>query len=312
MTTAATAPTGAGTRATERSVGGPRAPRRLRVGWAGLLPFVAYVLIFLALPAALAVLSGFQNQAGAFTLENFSAFADPSIQQGFVNALSVSAVTAVIGAVVGALICFALLGSRPDGWLRGIVDSASSVLAQFGGVMLAFAFIATVGVTGFVTKLLVQWGWTDNPFGANGDGGPLLYQQAGLTLVYLYFQIPLMVITFMPAMEGLKSSWAEANATLGGTRFTYWTRIGMPVLAPAFFGSLILLFANSFSSFATAATLIPQGILTATQIRSQLTSETILGLSNVAGVLALGMVVVMVVLMTLYGLLQRRAARWQR
>lgn len=301
-----------GARVTTRGAGGSRAPRRRRVAWAGVLPFAAYVIIFLALPTILAVYSGFQDASGAFTLANLRAFTDPQILQQFGTTILVSAVTAVIGAVVGALVCFALLGTRVDGWLRTLVDSAASVFAQFGGVMLAFAFVATVGAQGLVTTRLVRWGWADNPFSTFGDGGPMLYQTAGLVLVYLYFQIPLMVITFMPALEGLKASWAEANATLGGTRFTYWARIGIPVLAPAFLGSLVLLFANAFSSYATAAALIPQGGIIPLAIRNQLTSETILGLANVAGVLALGMVLIMIVLMTVYALLQRRARRWQR
>jgi putative spermidine/putrescine transport system permease protein len=87
----------------------------------------------------------------------------------------------------------------------------------------------------------------------------------------------------------------------------------VPVLAPAFVGSLLLLFANAFSSYATAAALISQGAqIVPLQIRAALISETVLGRENVAGALALGMVVVMAVLMTGYSLLQRRTERWQR
>ena len=122
-----------------------------------------------------------------------------------------------------------------------------------------------------------------------------------------------MVITFMPALEGLKSQRAEANATLGGTRLTYWTRIAAPVLAPAFLGSLLLLFANAFSSYATAEALISQGAqIVPLQIRAALISETVLGRANVAGSLALGMVVVMVGVMYGYSVLQSKTARWQR
>lgn len=294
-----------------RDAGG-KSPRRRSAVWLGLLPFAAYVLLFLAVPAILAVGSGFFDNAGHFTLANLKAFADPSILQQFFASIWISALTAVVGALIGALICFALLGTKPDGFLRTTVDSASSVLAQFGGVMLAFAFIATIGVNGLITKMLIASGWLDNPFTNFGNDGPLIYQVAGLSVVYLYFQVPLMVLTFMPAMEGLKVTWAEASATLGGTRFTFWTRIGMPILAPTFFGSLILLFANSFSSYATAAALISSAVITPLAIKQQLTSETVLGLANVAGVLALGMVIVMVVLMKAYAALQRRASRWQR
>ena len=287
--------------------------RRRSVVWLGLVPFAAYVLLFLAIPAVLAVGSGFFDSTGKFTLANLAAFANPQILQHFWNSIWIAAVTAIAGSVIGAVVCFALLGTKSDGFLRTIVDSASSVLAQFGGVMLAFAFIATIGAQGIITKWLISIGLVQNVFN-NFDGkGVLLYQVVGLLIPYLYFQVPLMVLTFMPAMEGLKSTWAEANATLGGTRGTFWLRIGMPILAPAFFGSLILLFANSFSSYATAAALISsQAVITPLDIKQQLTSETVVGVSNTAGVLALGMVIVMIVLMTGYSALQRRASRWQR
>jgi putative spermidine/putrescine transport system permease protein len=265
------------------------------------------VLLFLAIPAVLAVGSGFFTSSGAFTFANLAAFANPNILTDFWNSIWLSALTAIVGAIVGALVCFALLGTRADGFLRTAIDSASSVLAQFGGVMLAFAFVTIVGGSGILTV------WLKSAFGLDINAhGSFLYQVSGLVLPYLYFQVPLMVLTFMPAMEGLKANWGEANATLGGTRFTYWTRIAMPILAPAFFGSVILLFANSFSSYATAAALIDQGGIVPLAIKQQLTSETVVGVSNVAGVLALGMVVVMIVLMSAYSALQRRSLRWQR
>ncbi|RFA07505.1 ABC transporter permease [Subtercola boreus] len=273
----------------------------------GLTPFALYVLLFLAIPSVLAITTGFFDKAGAFTLDNVGALFSPQILQTFLSSFWVSGVTAVIGAVVGALVCYALLGTRPDGPLRSTVNSASSVLAQFGGVMLAFAFIATIGVQGVITVWLKDAG-----FDIYGDG-VWLYQVPGLLLPYLYFQVPLMVITFMPALEGLKPQWAEANSSLGGSRFTYWVRIAGPILLPSFLGSLLLLFANAFSSYATAAALISQGSqIVPLQIRSALISETVLGRANMAGALAFGMIVVMVVLMFGYSLLQSRTARWQR
>jgi putative spermidine/putrescine transport system permease protein len=250
--------------------------------------------------------TGFFTEDGEFTLANIAGIFDPAVLPTFGSSFWVSAVTAVVGAVVGALVCYAMLGTRAEGALRTVVESASSVLAQFGGVMLAFAFIATIGTQGLVTKLLVE------AFGLNiNANGPFLYTVPGLLLPYIYFQVPLMIITFMPALGALKPQWAEANATLGGTRFTYWTRIAAPVLAPSFVASLLLLFANAFSSYATAAALISQGSqLVPLQIRAALVSETVLGRENMAGALALGMIVVMVLVMTAYAALQRRTSRW--
>jgi putative spermidine/putrescine transport system permease protein len=177
--------------------------------------------------------------------------------------------------------------------------------------MLAFAFIVTIGANGLITQWLYNAGFEKNVFN-DFNGNTLLYSVVGLSIPYLYFQIPLMVLTFMPAMEGLKATWGEANATLGGTRFTYWTRIAFPILAPAFFGSVILLFANAFSSYATAAALISQGGLISLDIRGFINSETVVGHQNAAGVLALVMVVTMVIVMYFYTVLERRASRWRR
>jgi len=289
---------------------GTHGSRRRSAGWLGFSPFALYVLLFLAIPTVYAVGSGFFTKDGAFTFANLAAFANPTIIGDFVSSFWVSAVVALLGAVLGAVVCYALMGTKPDGVLRTIVDSASSVLAQFGGIMLAFAFIALMGIQGVLSLFLKQtFGVDINTLSPNG---PLLYQVAGLVFPYLYFSVPLMVLTFMPAMEGMRQQWAEAAATLGASRATYWRRVALPILAPAFWGSTVLLFANAFSSFATAAALIDQGGIVPLAIKQQLTSETVVGVSNTAGVLALGMIVVMVAVMALYTALQRRARRWQR
>ncbi|MCU1410534.1 MAG: transporter permease [Rhodoglobus sp.] len=266
------------------------------------------MILFLAIPTVLAVGTGFFTEDGAFTLDNIVGVFAPNVLSTFGNSFFVSAVTAVIGAIVGALVCYALLGTKAEGALRTIIDSLSSVLAQFGGVMLAFMFIATLGNQGLITKFIFE------TFGVNiFENGQWLYQVPGLLVVYLFFQVPLMIITFMPALSGLKATWAEANATLGGTSFTYWTRIAIPVLAPSFIGSLLLLFANAFSSYATAAALVSQGApIVPLQIRSALVSETVLGRENMAGALALGMIVVMIIVMWGYSVLQSRTSRWQK
>lgn len=274
----------------------------------GLTPFAVYVILFLAIPTILAISTGFFTENGAFTLDNVIGIFAPNVLAAFGSSFFVSAVTAVVGAVVGALVCYALLGTRAEGALRTVIDSVSSVLAQFGGVMLAFMFIATLGNQGLVTRFLADALGIDL-----FAGGQWLYQVPGLLIVYLFFQVPLMIITFMPALSGLKDTWAEANATLGGTPFTYWTRIAIPVLAPSFIGSLLLLFANAFSSYATAAALVSQGSpIVPLQIRAALVSETVLGRENMAGALALGMIVVMVLVMWGYSVLQSRTSRWQK
>ncbi|MEA5117982.1 MAG: ABC transporter permease subunit, partial [Propionicimonas sp.] len=237
---------------------------------------------------------------------NFAALGDPVILLTFWTSLWLSLLTAAVGAVVGALVWYALLGVPANRPVRVVVDAAAGVFAQFGGVMLAFLFMATLGPGGVLKELL-------SSIGIDLYASSMwLFDMPGIALTYLYFQIPLMVITFMPALEALRPQWAEANLTLGGTTRTFWTRIGLPVLAPSFAASYLLLFANSFSAYATAAALASQGSqIVPLQIRAALTSETVLGRENLAGALAAGMIVVMALVMVVYSAIQRRAERWR-
>jgi putative spermidine/putrescine transport system permease protein len=174
-------------------------------------------------------------------------------------------------------------------------------------VALAFAFIATVGLTGVVTV------WLQEAFAFDLAPGGWLFDLPGLILVYTYFQIPLMVVVFVPAVEGLRVQWREAAETLGASPWQYWKLVGLPLLAPAFLGSVLLLFANAFAAYATAAALVSQGSpLLPLQVRTALTNEVLIGAESRGYAVALEMIVVVAVVMTLYALVSRRAARWLR
>jgi putative spermidine/putrescine transport system permease protein len=272
----------------------------------GVVPFFVFVGVFLVIPTLVVAIGAFAGDDGRPTLGNLSALTNGFIIDAFVRSIELSAVTAVTGAVLGALLAYALVTAREGGLLRRVVTSACGVLAQFGGVTLAFAFLATIGLSGFVTVFLRDSLGVDIY-----SNGVWLFELPGLVLVYTYFQIPLMVIVFLPALDGVRPQWREATESLGGSTWQYWRLVAMPLLAPAFLGSTLLLFANAFSAYATAAALVSQGNpIVPLQIRGALTSEVVLGRQNVGKAMALGMVVVVGLVMWLYALLQRRTSRW--
>ena len=279
--------------------------RRLAVPhWIAAAPFFLYVGIFLLLPTAIVVGGAFIDSRG-LSLSNFSTMNQRFVINAFINSVLLSATSAIIGAVFGALLAYAVATGNPNGVFRRLVSSASGVLAQFGGVTLAFAFIATLGSAGFITLWLKQHGMN---IYANGVW---LYQLRGLVLVYTYFQIPLMVLVFLPALDGIRPQWREATESLGGGTWHYWRYVAGPLLAPAFLGGTLLLFANAFSAYATVAALVNQGSIVASLlIANTLTSEVGLANPGIASAFALVMVVIVAVVMVLYTVLQRRTARW--
>jgi putative spermidine/putrescine transport system permease protein len=282
-----------------------RAPRSWRA-LGGLVPFVLYLLVFLGGPLYFVISGALSDPDGRPTLENLVAtVTQPQYRAAFTSSLEISLVTALIGAVFGAFLAQAVLTSRPESPLRRIVSTASGVLAYFGGVPLAFAFIAALGQTGLATIALRGVGIDLYAAGFRIDS------LTGLGLAYVYFQIPLMVILITPALEGLQTQWREAAENLGASAWAYWRHVALPMLAPALAGATLVLFGNAFAAYATALALTSGTIpLVPTAIASALSGNVLANQQNVGLALGFDMVIVIGVVMVAYLLLQRRASRW--
>jgi len=277
------------------------------IRYLGVAPFLVYVAIWLFWPTVIVVVGAFRSDSGRATLANMSTLLhSTTILNAFKASIELSVATALAGAVAGGLLAWAVTVGNPRGVLRRVVVAASGVLAQFGGVMLTFAFLATYGYTGLVT-LAVEHAFGLSPY----TTATWIYTMFGLGVVYTFFQIPLMVLIFLPALDNLQPQWQEAAANLGGGSWAYWRHVAGPILAPSFVSALLLLFVSSFSAYATAAALLSQGDpIVPLQIRTYISSEVIVGQANMGKALAFGMVVVVAIVMTLYALLQR-SSKWR-
>src|SRR5215211_3653494 len=177
--------------------------------WLGVTPFLLFSLLFLILPTAYLMVGAFQDPEGHFTLENVANLSQPSIVSAYAISLQVSAASALGGAIIGSLLASAVVFGGLPRWIRPTVVTFSGVASNFAGIPLAFAFLATLGRAGLVTTLLI----TVFDFNIYSAGFNLL-SFWGLVITYLYFQIPLMVLILLPALEGLKWEWREASEIL--------------------------------------------------------------------------------------------------
>ncbi|HEX3802258.1 MAG TPA: ABC transporter permease subunit [Solirubrobacteraceae bacterium] len=273
-----------------------------------MLPFSVYILIFLGLPLYEVIHGAFTTDAGKFTWQNFSTiFSQPQYWTLLKNSVILSAWTALAGAFFGTWLAAAVVAGKPGGMLRRVVSSGSGVLAYFAGVPLAFAFIATLGRApgGVLTVLLKHIGID---LYAHGFSISSLF---GVGLAYVYFQVPMMVILITPALEGLRPQWEEAAQSLGASRLEYLRHVAIPVMAPAFIGSLMILFGNAFSAYATALALVGAALpLVPAGINEAINGNVLVNQDRIALALGVEMIMVVVIIMVGYWLVQRRARRW--
>ncbi|WP_199589344.1 ABC transporter permease subunit [Blastococcus sp. TF02A-26] len=273
----------------------------------GTVPFFVYLAVFLLLPFGVLAVEAFRvtdpvTFDEGWSTDNIGRITEGAYGRSYMGSLELSAITAVLSAALGLALSIAILRSRRGQTLRRLVLTASGVLANFGGIPLAFAFLATIGNAGVATSLITDLlGFDDFS----------LTSMAGLALVYLYFLIPLMVLTITPALEALRPQWREAADNLGASGWQYWRHVGGPVLAPPVLGATMLLFASAFSAYATARALVGSSVpLVTLQIADSLSSNVVVGAENLGKALALGMVVLIGLVMVFYAWVQRRAQRW--
>ncbi len=285
----------------------PRARReRLPLAWVGVVPFLLFVALFLLLPTFDLIVGAFQTPDGGLTLDNIRRLNQPTILAAYWVSIEVSLASSLLGALVGFFLAWAVVMGRVPRFLRPMVTTFSGVASNFAGIPLAFAFLATLGPTGLVTAFLMDIGINLRVLGFT------ILSFWGLTITYLYFQIPLMVLILMPALDGLKKEWREAASILGASSFQYWRYVALPVLWPSLLGTTILLFANAFGAVATAYALTGSSlnivpILLYAQIRGDVLHDPHLGYA-----LALGMIVITGAANLAYIWLRMRGERWIR
>lgn len=278
--------------------------RKLGRPWMGTLPFLGFLVLFLIVPAISVFLNSVRTETG-WSLRALGEGLRGQNFEAFRFSITFSVGAALVGLVFGTLLAYAIVTVKRPVWLRGLVTSFSGVAANMGGLPLAFAFLSLLGRQGVLTKVLEYFGWRIY------DGDFTLGNVNGLIIVYSYFNIPLMLLVTLPAIDGLRPTWREACANLGGTAWTYWRHIGIPVLAPSLLGGFLLLFANSFSAYATARVLTDNSKIVPLRIGFFLGGDVRIGEDAVGYSLAAWMIVIMGVAMTAYWLARRRAERWQ-
>ncbi|HEY5266039.1 MAG TPA: ABC transporter permease subunit [Acidimicrobiales bacterium] len=271
-----------------------------------MAPFVVYSFLGLGIPALAVIYYAFQGEHGGWTTSNVDQVMHGVFLVGFENSIKLGLLSAVIPGILGVFLAYAIQTSNSN-VLRRLTSTAAGVLANFGGINLTFMFIATLGSTGILTYWLADIGVKLSNIGFN------LYTFSGVLVVYMYFQLPLMVLVVTPALGGLRASWREAAENMGASSWSYWRHVGIPVLLPSILGGMLLLFGSAFAAYATAETLTLGLIaLAPIQIGNFLNGNVIAGQTHVGYAIAFGMLIILTITMILYSLVRKRASKWLR
>ena len=220
---------------------------------AALIPFLLVALLYEILPLIMVMINSFQpDQGSGFTLGNYTTvFTKLIYQKAIINSIKISVTSAVIGILI------AFIGAKAvhdcHGRMSYFFTTVLNMVSNFAGVPLAFAYMILLGNAGWMVHV-------GQRLGLEGLANYNLYTSGGMSLIYVYFQIPLATLLLIPAFDGIRKEWQEANALLGGSGVGFWWHVGLPVLMPSIMGTFSVLFANALAAYATVYALMMNNI----------------------------------------------------
>ncbi|MDO3702874.1 ABC transporter permease [Micromonospora sp. C28SCA-DRY-2] len=166
-------------------------------------------------------------------------------EPGVLTALRLSLLTATLATL------FCLLLGVPLAWLLARV--------RFPGRRLVRALVTVPlvlpPVVGGVALLLVfgrrglLGGWLDATFGIT-----LPFTTAGVVLAEAFVAMPFLVIAVEGALRGADQRYEEAAATLGAGRWTTFTHVTVPLVAPGLAAGAVLCWARALGEFGATIT----------------------------------------------------------
>jgi molybdate transport system permease protein len=166
-------------------------------------------------------------------------------EPGVLTALRLSLVTASLATVL------CLLLGVPLAWLLARV--------QFPGRRLMRALVTVPlvlpPVVGGVALLLVLGrrglvgSWLDATFGIT-----LPFTTAGVVVAEAFVAMPFLVIAVEGALRGADTRYEEAAATLGARRWTTFTHVTLPLVAPGITAGAVLCWARALGEFGATIT----------------------------------------------------------
>ena len=271
-----------------------------------LLPFLIVVVLFELLPLIMLIIDSFGSDADKtvlFTHENYKRiFSTLSYKTAIKNSIIITLVSTIAGIVIAFLGAQAAHNSR--GKFRSVFMTVLNMTSNFAGVPLAFAYMIIIGNAGVLRQIANVYGIE---FIQNFD----LYSSSGLILMYVYFQIPLSTLLLIPAFNGIRKEWQEANVLLGGRSSTFWFKVGIPVLIPSIFGTISVLFANALCAYATAYALLMNNfsllpVNISAKFVGELKSEPSLGAA-----LSVVMMILMVIVILLDNYIVKKTTQWK-
>ena len=215
-------------------------------------PALAWLTALMVIPCALVLAIAFFRRGiyggidYTFTLENFSLVFDPLYAGIFLNSARIASIATVLALLIGYPAAYAI-AAAPRRWQALLLFFA--VLPFWSNYLIrTYAWIVLLNREGLITQLL-RW------FGYRGEPPSLLYTEGAVIVGLVYNYLPFVILACFASLSRLNPELNEASRDLGGSAFTTFRRITLPLTVPGIAAGAVFVFVLSIGNFLTPALL---------------------------------------------------------
>ena len=183
-------------------------PRAVRIGLIAIV--VAFLALFLLLPLATVLVSGFSN--------GWRAYVDAIREPDAVSALKLTLLTAVVAVPCNLVfgVCAGWAIARFDFPGKSLLTTLIDLPFAISPVISGMVFILIFGRNGVFGSWFIDHGWR------------IVFATPGIVLATIFVSFPFVAREIIPVMEALGSEEEEAACVLGASGLQTFFRVTLP------------------------------------------------------------------------------------
>lgn len=217
------------------------------IGWLLLAPLLAWVVAFVVAPTAIMLVYSFLRRGTLggvvweFTLDNYTAVADPTYLTIVIRSIVFAAITTVLCLAMGYPVAYVI--GRASEERRNLLLMLVMVPFWTSFLIRTYAWVTILKNQGLLNSILLGLGLVSEPLG-------LLYTRGAVILGLVYTFLPFMILPIYSSVEKLDGALIEAALDLGAGPLRAFARVIVPLTQPGIAAGVLLVFVPALGIYA--------------------------------------------------------------
>ncbi|MFT3925459.1 MAG: sulfate ABC transporter permease subunit CysT [Myxococcales bacterium] len=201
----------------------------------GLAPTLGFTLFYLSAMVLLPILALLARTTSLTWAQVLAIVSAPRTFAALALSFGAALAAALLNTVVGTLVAWVLARYRFPGrtLLDAIVDLPFALPTSVAGIALTYVYSQHGWIGSYAAKI----------------GVPIAFTRFGIVVALTFVGMPFVVRTVQPVMQEIDAQIEEAAASLGATKFQTFSRVLLPLLAPAIGTGFALSFARAVGEY---------------------------------------------------------------